>query len=207
MLLLGIAACAGPRTVQVPSPPSVPVGYEETGEASWYGSPYHGRPTASGEVYDMDQMTAAHRSLPMGTWVSVENLENGRVVDVRINDRGPFSRGRILDLSRAAARMLGAVGAGVILVRLHVISLSRAAAEARRGTFSIQAGSFAAQERAITLRNALAANWADALVVPAEVGGRTLYRVRLGSFGSRSEAQHVAEQLASAGYSVIVVQE
>jgi rare lipoprotein A len=99
------------------------VGYQETGEASWYGKPHHGRPTASGEIFDMYRMTAAHRSLPFGTWVLAENPANGRSVKVRINDRGPTKGRRILDLSYAAARALGAIGLGVIPVRLRVISL------------------------------------------------------------------------------------
>jgi rare lipoprotein A len=193
--------------VSVEPPAPVFVGYEETGEASWYGAPYHGRRTASGEVYDMDQMTAAHRTLPLGTWVSVENLENGRIGDVRINDRGPFAGNRILDLSRAAARMLGAVGPGVIPVRLHVIALPGAVQAARSGTFAVQAGSFTTQDRAVALREELDRAWAGALVVPAEVGGRTLFRVRLGGFAARSDAQRIAEQLARAGYTVIIVGE
>jgi rare lipoprotein A len=193
--------------VQVQPPAPVFVGYEESGEASWYGAPYHGRRTANGEVYDMDQMTAAHQSLPLGTWVSVENLANGRIADVRINDRGPFAGNRILDLSRAAARMLDAVGPGVIPVRLHVIALPGAAQAARGGTFAVQAGSFTAQERAVALREELNRTRAGALVVPAEVGGHTLYRVRLGGFPTRAEAQNVARQLAATGFTVIVVEE
>ncbi len=82
------------------------------GLASWYGHPYHGRPTADGEIYNMYAMTAAHRTLPFGTWVRVHDLDNGRSVDVRINDRGPFIPGRVIDLSYAAAEALGVVGAG-----------------------------------------------------------------------------------------------
>ncbi len=206
-VLVFAAACAGPRAAAPLAPAAVPVGYEERGEASWYGPPYHGRPTASGEVYDMDQLTAAHPSLPLGTWVTVENLENGRIVDMRINDRGPFAGGRILDLSRAAARVLGAVGPGVIPVRLRVISLPGAAPVAPGGTFAVQAGSFAAQDRAIALRDEIRRTWPGAHVTPAGMGGRTLYRVRIGGFAARADAQQVARQLATAGYTVIVVEE
>ena len=94
----------------------------QTGEASWYGEPHHGRTTASGETYDMNQLTAAHRTLPMGTRVLVTNLKNGRAVEVRINDRGPSVDGRIIDLSFAAAKELGAVPSGTIPVRIRVIS-------------------------------------------------------------------------------------
>ena len=93
-----------------------------SGEASWYGHPHHGRRTASGEIYDMNKMTAAHRTLPLGTRVLVTNRENGRTVEVRINDRGPFRKNRVLDLSYAAARSLGAVGEGVIPVTLKIVT-------------------------------------------------------------------------------------
>jgi rare lipoprotein A len=95
-------------------------GYTETGLASWYGKPYHGRPTASGERYDMHALTAAHRTLPFGTVVRVRNLENGREIRVRITDRGPFVDGRIIDLSLKAARKLDMVRAGLARVELRV---------------------------------------------------------------------------------------
>ena len=102
-------------------PEPVPSG-GQTGEASWYGEPHHGRTTASGEAFDMNQLTAAHRTLPLGTRVLVTNLKNGRAVEVRINDRGPNVEGRIIDLSFAAAKELGAVPSGTIPVRIRVIS-------------------------------------------------------------------------------------
>ncbi len=92
----------------------------ETGAASWYGKPHHGKATASGEIYDMEQMTGAHRTLPFGTWVKVENLENHRIVDLRINDRGPFVEDRIIDVSFAGARALGILGLGRSRVRIEV---------------------------------------------------------------------------------------
>lgn len=94
----------------------------ETGEASWYGPGFHGRRTANGEIFDKEAKTAAHRTLPFGTLVRVRNLDNGREVVVRINDRGPFARGRILDLSEAAARVLGMVESGTARVRLDILS-------------------------------------------------------------------------------------
>jgi rare lipoprotein A (peptidoglycan hydrolase) len=131
-LVFLLASCAGRQTAPGPGNQTAhpaATGYEETGEASWYGHPYHGRRTASGEIFDMYQMTAAHRTLPFGTWVVAENSANGRSVKVRINDRGPHKSRRILDLSYAAARVLGAIGPGVIPVRLRVI----ASPEATRG--------------------------------------------------------------------------
>jgi rare lipoprotein A len=98
------------------------IGARQTGIASWYGHPYHGRATASGEIYDMDRDTAAHQTFAFGTWVRVDNLDNGKRTEVRINDRGPFKRGRIVDLSRAAARKIDMIGPGTAKVRLTVIA-------------------------------------------------------------------------------------
>ena len=116
---------AKPEPKPAPRPEAKPApgpGEGQTGEASWYGEPHHGRPTASGEIYDMNQLTAAHRTLPLGTRVLVTNLKNGRAVEVRINDRGPSVEGRIIDLSFAAAKELGALPSGTIPVRIRVIS-------------------------------------------------------------------------------------
>jgi rare lipoprotein A len=99
-----------------------PIGQTETGIASWYGVPYNGRRSANGEIFDMEKLTAAHRSLPFDTWVEVTNLENKKRVDVRITDRGPFVKGRIIDLSQAAAREIDMITAGVVRVKLKVIS-------------------------------------------------------------------------------------
>lgn len=103
--------------------PEAAAGPVQTGEASWYGEPHHGRPTASGEIYDMYQLTAAHPTLPMDTRVLVTNLKNGRTVEVRINDRGPHVAGRIIDLSFAAAQKLDATATGTIPVRIRALSL------------------------------------------------------------------------------------
>ena len=115
--LLGIA-CGGKRA---PSATPKPKSYTETGIASWYGKKYHGRVTASGERYDMHALTAAHRTLPFGVVVKVVNLSNQRTVKVRITDRGPFVAGRIIDLSRAAAKKLDMVEAGVARVKITVV--------------------------------------------------------------------------------------
>ncbi|HSV91600.1 MAG TPA: septal ring lytic transglycosylase RlpA family protein, partial [Desulfobacterales bacterium] len=117
-MLAVTASCARRRTVRAPVAPVV--GSVELGVASWYGHPYHGRRAANGEVYDMEKLTAAHRTLPFGTWVDVRNLSNGKHVLVRINDRGPFVQGRIIDLSRAAARQIDMIGPGIVKVRLEV---------------------------------------------------------------------------------------
>jgi rare lipoprotein A len=111
------APAAPPAAVAPPREPRAVL----TGTASWYGEPHHGRTTASGERFDMHALTAAHRTLPLGTRVLVTNVANGRAVEVRINDRGPAVAERIIDLSYAAARALGAVGDGVFRVRIAVL--------------------------------------------------------------------------------------
>lgn len=102
---------------------TVYLGRPMSGKASWYGPGFHGKRTASGERFNENAYTAAHRSLPFGTRVRVTNLRNGRMVDVRINDRGPFVRGRIIDLSRAAASEIGMIRDGVVPVEVHVLTV------------------------------------------------------------------------------------
>lgn len=109
-----------PPTATLPAPPAPKL--VETGMASWYGAKHQGRRTASGEIFNQEKFTAAHRSFPWGSIVTVTNLANGKSVDVRINDRGPFGKGRIIDVSRAAARVLGMVSSGVTLVRVELLS-------------------------------------------------------------------------------------
>lgn len=217
ILVVVATGCARPRPF--PAGTRAPIGYEETGPASWYGNPYHGRRAASGEVYDMNQMSAAHRTLPFDTWLVVENLDNGRTAEVRINDRGPFVGDRILDLSYAAARVLGSTGPGVIKVRLHVIagpgsapaaglaSPPASAPAARERVFSIQVGAFSSQERAAALQRQLPSlDAAVSSVQAAELGGRTIYRVRVGRFTGRAEAEEHARRLSALGHAVIVVE-
>ncbi|MEQ9199951.1 MAG: septal ring lytic transglycosylase RlpA family protein, partial [Rhodospirillales bacterium] len=115
--------------------PAVDYAYDETGIASWYGPNFHGKDTANGERYDMDALTAAHRTLPLPSNVRVTNLENGRSIIVRVNDRGPFSKGRIIDLSRKAAMQLDMIGAGTARVRVRILSReSRLLAARLQGT-------------------------------------------------------------------------
>jgi len=130
-LALAIGACAQPRRDSATAAPTPPVVVAppapaaprvvQTGAASWYGQAHHGKKTASGEAFDMYALTAAHRSLPLGTRIRVTNVANGRAIDVRINDRGPAIPGRIIDLSYGAARALGAVGDGVFRVRIAIL--------------------------------------------------------------------------------------
>src|SRR3989441_2471458 len=150
-----LAGCARPRPAILPPVPAR-IGYEETGLASWYGNPFHGRRTASGEVYDMGEMTAAHRTLPFNTWLIVENLENRRTVEVRVNDRGPFAGSRILDLSYGAARLLAATGPGGIPIRLRVIGGFTPGAASPGPAVSGRRGALHPQSRAVGLPRPLA---------------------------------------------------
>jgi rare lipoprotein A len=120
--LIGLMGCAKKTAAHVPLPAKAArIGETENGIASWYGIPYDGRRSANGEIYDMEKLTAAHRTLPFDTWVEVTNLANKKHVDVRITDRGPFVRGRIIDLSMAAAREIDMVQVGIVQVRIKVI--------------------------------------------------------------------------------------
>src|SRR3954451_18530020 len=126
---LALTGCGHKKRARVPPPPPAArrapavakIGDTEMGVASWYGHPYHGRAAANGEIYDMEKMTAAHRTLPFNTWVRVFDLDNQKTTDVRITDRGPFIDGRIIALSRAAARELEMIGPGIARVRVEVI--------------------------------------------------------------------------------------
>jgi rare lipoprotein A len=136
-----LALLAGCSRAVMTSPPVPPtLGAEEIGIASWYGAPHHGRRTASGEVYDMHQLTAAHKTLPFGTRVLVTNRDTSQSAELRINDRGPFVDGRILDVSYAAARLLGAIAPGTIPVRVRVLSLPTRSATGD-GPYTVQIGS------------------------------------------------------------------
>jgi len=184
------ASCASPRAARH----GVAV---ERGVASWYGPGFHGNFTASGERYDMWAMTAAHRTLPFGTVVEVRNLENGRSVRVKINDRGPFVNNRIVDLSRAAAEAIDMVGPGTALVELVAVGLEPVGGFA----FTVQVGAFrdaaAAEELAARLRDDFPA---------VEVRRDEVWsRVQVGSFPTRDEARRFAARLAALGYPAVVV--
>lgn len=195
------AACASSRAPVRPVP--AVIGSEERGLASWYGHPYHGRRTSNGEVYDMTAMTAAHRTLPFHTWLDVENLASGRTTRVRVNDRGPFIDGRIVDVSHAAALALGLVGPGVAPVRLRVIA-PPPGAPAPPG-YAIQMGAFTDEAGALALQRSLSEAGFESRVVRATDAGRELYRVRAGPFPTRAEADAHAARLTGRGYRALVV--
>jgi rare lipoprotein A len=176
-------------------------GDEENGLASWYGYPYHGRQAASGEIYNMDQFTAAHRTLPFGTRVRVVSLSNDKAVEVRINDRGPFIDGRIIDLSRAAARTLDLVQPGIMPVRLEVIDNPPGGED---GRFAVQVGAFREIANARRCVKAMRALYGTARMVPRE-GDPVLWRVLAGSESTIEAAHALALRIrseAGAGFAV-----
>ena len=172
------------------------------GLASWYGQKFHGRPTANGETYDMYGITAAHRELPLGTVVDVTHLGNGRKVRVRINDRGPFVRGRILDLSYGAARQLHMVNQGVAKVEIRIVSVG----DGTKGPIStlrytVQAGAFRDPKNAAAILRRIAGDHPQARVINA--GG--WHRVRVGSYRYRKDAEKVRRQLERKGVDARIV--
>jgi rare lipoprotein A len=193
-LLLAVAAaalaagCAG-----LPSSDEYVPGYRARGVASWYGEPFHGRATASGEIYDMNRFTAAHRVLPLGTTLIVTNLLNGRSVQVRVNDRGPFVRGRVLDLSRAAAEALDMLHSGVARVEYRLIEPAEPAPAAE---YAVQVGSFQILENAERLRDRLLQRYAPVRIVgPDPALGP--FRVQVGAFSGPAQAEELARRLAA----------
>jgi rare lipoprotein A len=192
-------------------PPGKPVrsGVVERGIASWYGHPFHGRRTASGEVYDMHRLTAAHKTLPFGTLVEVTNLANRERVVVRVTDRGPFVRGRVIDLSYEAAKRIGMIGPGTARVELRVVGTDTAppvVAEAPKvappgSGFTVQVGAFQERQRAEAVRSELARQYADVVVRSDGVW----HRVQVGEFQRREAADELRGELASLGFTALVV--
>ncbi|MDX8401305.1 MAG: septal ring lytic transglycosylase RlpA family protein [Mariprofundaceae bacterium] len=183
-------------------------GYDETGIASWYGRKFHGRKTANGERFDMHAMTAAHKTLPLPTMVRVTNLENGRSVVVRVNDRGPFVKGRLIDLSWAAAKALGFLEKGTARVRVQTLDMqpgtpTRATAPVtpHAGRIYIQLGAFASRANA----ERLARRVQGASVQPGRWDGGTLYRVRMGPFTRIGAIERALTRLTAQGFGDAVV--
>lgn len=169
-------------------------GFAETGVASWYGPNFHGKKTANGETYDMHQMTAAHRILPMHTQLLVTNLDNGRATEVRVNDRGPFVGNRVIDLSFAAAKALGVVGPGTARVSLQTRPGQRIEYV---GPFYVQYGAFVVEENARKLKSQLATRgFAGTRIARGELGGTIYWRVQIGAFTTLGEAESARIRLA-----------
>jgi len=204
--------------------------YDEEGIASWYGDPFHGRQTANGEIYDMNELTAAHKTLPMPVYVRVTNLENGRSLILKVNDRGPFVSGRIIDVSRRAAQLLDFQLQGIARVRVQVVDYETGLTYAEQGTVPpadeellivqnvelteiqisgerfVQIGAYGDADNAHVVSDALTD------VGPVQVhrvvsGSSTLYRVRLGPYASEQDAEVARRAVEIRGYpeAVIVV--
>jgi len=163
------------------------------GIASWYGHPYHGRVAASGEIYDMELLTAAHRTLPFGTWVRVVNLDNEKTVEVRINDRGPFIDDRVIDLSNAAANAIDMIGPGLARVRLEVMAMPAAVAMTP-GSFAVQVGAFQHRDDAERLRAEMEAQYGAAHLV-LRPGDPALWRVLVGRAPTVDDAGALAQRI------------
>ena len=170
--------------------------YSETGYASWYGKKYHGNKTSIGEVYDMYRMTGAHKTLPLPCFVKVTNLINQKSVIVRINDRGPFIKNRIIDLSYAAAHRLEIIERGSELVKVEVISpLSDSALYKSLNAFYIQAGAFSEQGNAVKLLNRITKNKTDKIANKIIKKG-SLYSLMIGPYNSRNKADEISKSLS-----------
>jgi rare lipoprotein A len=186
----------GRRYVVLPSAE----GYVEQGVASWYGPDFHGGRTATGETYDMHAMTGAHPTLPLPTWVRVTNLGNGKSVVVRLNDRGPFARGRIIDLSRAAAEALDMIGAGTARVEVQSLATGGTTPPAEPAAYYAQAGAFGRRENAEALAGRLReAGIEGVTVVESSPSGSPLFRVRAGPAASLPDFDRLVERMLAAG--------
>ncbi len=179
-------------------------GYAATGLASWYGKEFHGKLTSNEEVFDMHALTAAHRTLPLPSYVRVTNLENGREVTVRVNDRGPFKDDRLIDLSHAAAQRLGIIDTGTAMVEVR--TLTPAGVEQRpdvrhADNVYLQIGAFAERDNALVLLRRLRADKIDAGFVHTgeDAAGRTIHRVRIGPLEDAAAAEAMAERVARLG--------
>jgi rare lipoprotein A len=225
LFLFLLAACS---TTPPPVSPPVSVTFPaaERGLASWYGKEFDGLPTASGETFRPEKISAAHRTLPLGTVVDVTNEKNGTTLRVKINDRGPFIAGRILDLSKAAAQEIASVGDGVVPVTLRVVTLgdnfrvragsdepppvtaANTATRSEPGMFTVQASAYAVQAgafgdeaNAVRLRDRLAARYPNPFIEEY----RGLKRVKFGPYGTREEADAARESLGEMGLAGIIV--
>ncbi|MBW2065739.1 MAG: septal ring lytic transglycosylase RlpA family protein [Deltaproteobacteria bacterium] len=189
-------------------------GFVQVGTASWYGRKFHGRPTASGEIFDMHRRTAAHKTLPLGTYVKVINLSNGRSTVVRINDRGPFIKDRIIDLSYAAAKDIGLLKDG--LARVKIVALSKEVGvlkhdgrakpiveipEVQRGEFTIQVGAFVEMDNALRLAERLKVLFEYVEISRiVDQNMRTVHRVHVSRSKSLTQAEDIKKRLKEMGF-------
>ncbi len=194
-------------------------GFVEEGLASWYGKDFHGKKTSNGEVYNMHARTAAHKTLPLGVSVKVTNLRNGRQTIARVNDRGPFVKGRIIDLSYTLAKELEVVGPGTAPVRVEALGYARTDSAGRItyrepasytiGSYSVQVGAFTVAANARGLAAELKRAHGHSSIQQAWVGGNLFYRVRAGDYRTLAAAETAREAFEARGYanSFVVAQE
>lgn len=181
-----------PLVIPPAPPPDAPTGSViQRGLASWYGRPYHGRFAADGEIYDMETLVAAHRTLPFQTWIRVRNVANGKAVDVRIMDRGPFVGNRIIDLSHAAAQRIELIGPGVAEVELALIT---APEPISTGTFAVQVGAFRERGNADRSLETMRRVY-GAAAVAERAGEPVVFRVLVGSETSPEAAETLARRI------------
>lgn len=173
--------------------PGYPIGFVERGVASWYGPGFHGNKTANGERYDMHHLTAAHRTLPLGSIAVVRSLTSGRQVTVRINDRGPFARGRVLDLSLAGAQAIGMTGNGTDQIELKVIGYSPR--PEGMGVLRVQVGAFADLENARVLFAQVRSEVQGGRILQVDLAEGRRYRVQAGQFMTEADAQAASARL------------
>jgi len=178
--------------------------YTQTGNASWYGPGFHGKITSNREIYNMYDMTAAHRTLPFGTFVMVTNLNNNKSVKVRINDRGPFVNDRIIDLSYAAARILDQLGPGVVPVRIEVLRDISPDIDSQK--FSIQVGAFSVDANAESLKKHLQQKYKDVYITQVKTSLRTYFRVRIKA-STKKNAEEIARKLQKDGFTVFILEQ
>lgn len=194
-----------PPVTAIPGAPPAPAEQvrpaDLAGVASWYGRAFEGRSTSDGEIYNMYAMTAAHRTLPFNTRVRVHDLDNGRSVDVRINDRGPFIGGRIIDLSYAAAEALGMAGAGIARVQLEILNPEVVSGTAAaKGIYAVQVGAFREENLALRLKEQIEPHFGPVVVESYNSSTQgLLYRVRVGKLTSEGTAAMLAKELRGAG--------
>lgn len=174
--------------------------YRARGVASWYGKELHGKKTGSGEVFDMYGISAAHRTLPFGTMIRVTNLDNSKSIKARINDRGPFIKSRILDLSYGAAKKLGFVEQGTTRVQIETVEPVRGNAQ-----YTVQAASYTEESNAKILQHRLSRKFEYVAIMLVETNIALLYRVQVGSYASEEWAEQIANKLRLEGLESIVI--
>ena len=208
LLILPVAfSCAKKPvdTTRVPKPPGeggyvIEEGSVQIGIASWYGIDEHNNYAASGERFSKYAYTAAHKTLPLGTVVRVTNLENGRDVIVEVNDRGPFVKGRIIDLSHAPAEAIGMIRQGTVKVKVEVVSSPSARSTSYFDPhYTVQVGSFSDRGNAIVLKRLLDPDYDDVRVENVKLSGSEYFRVRVGRYSDENEAERTASKLRRLG--------